>query len=448
MLPSKRGLLLVFLAALAQAGPVRPDKSISLSFGPPVMHSIFNTTPLNPRDRPFGNNLDDQISVLAFAKWYIEEVLKYPKDSWLVTETGLRQDASTSVWRVDVRQVAHNGTIEIVDGNISLNIFNGEVISYGESFYRGPPPDLTVTSSAFDEFDEFNAALGPQYNFQAYCQTTNQFSRHQWMQENPKWRDWYNLLSKPRTARDHLFKLQLKCQENIQRAYNKCIQERLAASAPTSWFQNAKVWFQREIMHDYSGTAHVYGECRPLERLEPLDLSTPSPFKAATTYDEDTCTWNFITDFSTASVYLHSLYQTHCKAHPQANPSCEASNSSELMDREGFVDPALAILFILVSFPHGESEAFREVTRSPETILAKIESLRQLENGPYAFELSQVPGADGSVNATIVYVQTPPRQSTSFFDFGDDDDESETRPTSSLVPAWKLSIVFQERSKV
>ncbi|KAG9041136.1 Fungalysin/Thermolysin Extracellular metalloproteinase 5 [Tulasnella sp. UAMH 9824] len=214
-MPSKRGLPVVFLFALAQAGPVRPDKSISLSFGPPATHSIFDTAPLNPREHPIGNNPDDQTSVLAFAKWYIEEVLKYPKDSWLVTETGVRQDASTGVWRVDVRQVAHNGTIEIVDGNISLNILKGEVISYGDSFYRGPPPDFTATPSGFDKFGEFDATPGPQYNLQTYCGTTTQFSRHRWMQENPKWRDWYNRLSKPRTARDHHFELQFKCQENI-----------------------------------------------------------------------------------------------------------------------------------------------------------------------------------------------------------------------------------------
>ncbi|KAG8898328.1 Fungalysin/Thermolysin Extracellular metalloproteinase 5 [Tulasnella sp. 408] len=465
-MPSKRGLLLVLLFGLAQADPVSLAKSISLSFGPPATHSIFNTAPLNPRDRPFGNNPNDQKSVLAFAGWYIENVLKCPTDSWLVTETGVRQDASTGVWRVDVRQLAHNGTIEIVDGNISLNILNGEVISYGDSFYRGPPPDLTTTSSDVDEFGEFVVASGPQYNLQAYCRTTSQFSHHQWMQENPKWRDWYNRLSKPKTARDHLFELRSQCSKNIQRAYDQCIQERLAASAPTSWFQKAQVWFQREIMHDYSSTAHVYGECSPLARLEPLDLSTPSPFKVATTYDENTCTWNFITDFSTASVYLHSLQQSHCKTHPQANAHCEASNidylsmdmhfdinsrlqqvirlhKSELTEREGIVDPALAILFLLVSFPHGESEAFREVNTSPETALANIETLRRPESGPYVFELNQVPGADGSVNATIVYVQTPPRQSTGFFDFEDDDEESVTRPTSSLIPAWKLSILFK-----
>lgn len=132
-MPSKRGLILVFLFALAQAEPVKEDKSIPLSLGPPAPHSIFNTAPLNPRDRPFGNDLGDQKSVLAFAQWYVENVLKYPRDSWLVTETGVRQDASTGVWRVGVRQVAHNGTIEIVDGNISLNILDGEVISYGDS---------------------------------------------------------------------------------------------------------------------------------------------------------------------------------------------------------------------------------------------------------------------------------------------------------------------------
>lgn len=130
-MPFKRGLLLVFLFALAQADPVKQEKPISLSFGPPAIHSVFNTAPLNPRDHPFSNNTGDTASVLAFAKWYIEKVLKYPKDSWLVTETGV--DASTGVWRVDVRQLAHNGTIEIVDGNISLNILNGEVVSYGDS---------------------------------------------------------------------------------------------------------------------------------------------------------------------------------------------------------------------------------------------------------------------------------------------------------------------------
>ncbi|KAG8898329.1 Fungalysin/Thermolysin Extracellular metalloproteinase 5, partial [Tulasnella sp. 408] len=185
-MPSKHGLLLVFLFALAQAEPVKQDTSRPLSLGPPAPHSIFNTAPLNLRDRPFGNDLDDRTSVLAFAQWYIEKVLKYPKDSWLVTETRVRQDASTGVWRVDVRQLAHNGTIEIMDGNISLNILNGEVISYGDSFYRGPPPDLTPKPS---DVDEFHSIPYPHYNLQAYCRTTSLYARHQWMRENPRWRD-------------------------------------------------------------------------------------------------------------------------------------------------------------------------------------------------------------------------------------------------------------------
>lgn len=122
-------------------------------------------------------------------------------------------------------------------------------------------------------------------------------------------------------------------------------------------------------------------------------------------------------------------------------------HKSELTEWEEIVDPALATLFLVVSFPHGESEAIREVTRSPKASLAKIESVRRLESGPYVFTLDQVPGADGSVNVTLVYVQTPPRLSTGFFDFGDDDDESETRPTSSLIPAWKVSILFKNGRK-
>lgn len=130
---SKRSLFSVLLFSLAQADSASQNKSVSLSFGPPSTHSTFDTSPLNPRRRLFGDNVKDQTTVLTFAKWYIEHILDHPEDSWRVTENRTRQDPSTGVWRVEVKQVARNGTIEIVDGNLSLNILNGEVISYGDS---------------------------------------------------------------------------------------------------------------------------------------------------------------------------------------------------------------------------------------------------------------------------------------------------------------------------
>ncbi|KAG8914046.1 hypothetical protein FRC00_000965, partial [Tulasnella sp. 408] len=132
-MPSKCSLFLFLLFSLAQADPAKQAKSISLSFGPPATHAFFDIAPVNPRRRLFGDNVDDRATVLAFAKWYIEHLLQYPRDSWQVMENDVRKDASTGVWRVNARQVAHNGTVEIVDGKLSLNIVNGEVISYGDS---------------------------------------------------------------------------------------------------------------------------------------------------------------------------------------------------------------------------------------------------------------------------------------------------------------------------
>ncbi|KIO19795.1 hypothetical protein M407DRAFT_11223 [Tulasnella calospora MUT 4182] len=170
-------------------------------------------------------------------------------------------------------------------------------------------------------------------------------------------------------------------------------------------------------MHDYSNTAHVYQECGHLEMREPLDLSTPSPFKDI--------------DFYTYSE-LEQLVR---------------EDQSELMKKEGITDPAVAAVLLVVSFSHGENDAFWEVKRSPGVALRNIKSLRRPESGRYVFELKNVPGADGSVNATLVYVQTPPRQPPEFFDFEEDNDESETGPTSSLTRAWKLSILFKNGRK-
>ncbi|KAG8908579.1 hypothetical protein FRC01_007331, partial [Tulasnella sp. 417] len=105
-------------------------------------------------------------------------------------ETDVRQDVTTGVWRVDAKQVAHNGTIEIVDGNLSLNILNGEVISYGDSFYRGPTPDFKAADTP-THLADFHSYPAPsemsQYSLQFYCMATGEVARKQWMRENPKW---------------------------------------------------------------------------------------------------------------------------------------------------------------------------------------------------------------------------------------------------------------------
>ncbi|KAG8927651.1 Fungalysin/Thermolysin Extracellular metalloproteinase 5 [Tulasnella sp. 417] len=453
------------IRALKGADPVQQDKSISLSFGPPVTCSIFNTAPPNPRGHSFDAKVDDQASTLALANRYIEQVLKYPKGSWLLTENDVRQDLPTGVWRADARQVVHNGTVEIVNGKISLNMLNGEVISYGDSFYRGPPPDLTVEPSD----DHENELLPtPKYSLPTYCETISQLAHQRWMRENPKWRDWFNQVSAKYRSRsgDRISELRSKCEQNIQRVYIKCIQEHLAPSTPTSLLDKAKLWWQREVNHDYSDTADAYRECAPLERLVPLDRSNPSPFKAATTYDEETCTWNFVPNLSTVSAHLHTLYQAHCDAYPRlVAPNGDYCRSpyfdfdfmldhlirydrTELMEKEGIMDPAIAVVSLVGSLRHGKNEAFGEVRANPEKAHREIESLRQPTEGRYAFELKNVPGADGAVNATLVYVQTPPKPSPEMFVLDEEDDEhEEAYPISSLIRAWKVSILFKNGRK-
>jgi extracellular elastinolytic metalloproteinase len=68
-------------------------------------------------------------------------------------------DTNTGVTHVYVRQFV-NG-LEVVDGDINLNIKDGVVISYGNSFYDGPVPDAFTTSDwVWDPHHEFCLDLG------------------------------------------------------------------------------------------------------------------------------------------------------------------------------------------------------------------------------------------------------------------------------------------------
>ncbi|KAG8975415.1 Fungalysin/Thermolysin Extracellular metalloproteinase 5 [Tulasnella sp. 425] len=469
---SKRSLFSVLLFSLAQADSASQNKSVSLSFGPPSTHSTFDTSPLNPRRQLFGDNVNDQTTVLAFAKWYIEHILHHPEDSWRVTEDRTHQDPSTGAWRVDFKQVARNGTIEIVDGNLSLNILNGQVISYGDSFYRGPRPDLSATNCGSDMPIGYPSPFEcPDYTIQSYCSTLSEVTRQVWMQENPKWVEWYNQFRRqPRgkKAEDKLWERQERCQANISRAVEKCIQEHTTYPAMTSWLRKAWVWWRRDVLKDYSTDAYVHGyvppECASLQMRIPLDFDVPSPFKVADSYDEDTCSWTFTTNFNTTSAQLYSIRQSHCEIRPRTEFSCDSSSGldfrptfeimqlihddeSELMETDGIMNPAIAALSLVVLLPHEETAFNWDAVDSAQSVLSRIVSRRRPGGRGYDFELKNVPSADGPVNATLVYVQTPRRKSHEPFLIDDDDEDSETRPTSSLILAWKLPITFKNGRK-
>ncbi|KAG8999926.1 Fungalysin/Thermolysin Extracellular metalloproteinase 5 [Tulasnella sp. 427] len=120
---------------------------------------------------------------------------------------------------------------------------------------------------------------------------------------------------------------------------------------------------------------------------------------------------------------------------------------SEMMKEEGIMNPAIAAMILTVNVP--QPQEFWNSLEDVEAVFRRIGSYRRPENGAHAFELKDVPGVEGSVNATLVYVQVPPRQAPSrMFILGDEDDDSEEeQPTSQLTATWKLPIVLQDGRK-
>jgi extracellular elastinolytic metalloproteinase len=58
--------------------------------------------------------------------------MKLEKGSYRLREDSYR-DPTTSVWHLYYRQVFIGGALEVSDGDINLNVLNGQVISYGDS---------------------------------------------------------------------------------------------------------------------------------------------------------------------------------------------------------------------------------------------------------------------------------------------------------------------------
>ncbi|KAG9000692.1 Fungalysin/Thermolysin Extracellular metalloproteinase 5 [Tulasnella sp. 427] len=472
-MPSKSGLILVLLLSLAQADSVQEKQGPSLSFGPPSVQATFVTDPLNPRRRVVNGDPNDQSTVHAFAKWYMQHILRYQEDSWRVVESKTRHDANSGVWRVETQQVLRNGTIEVVDGRVSLNILNGEVISYGDSFYRGSPPEsIAAGNCRLPNFDMWPMPDGySNYNLQAYCSLTMQLVQQVWLQENPKWAQ--VLRRRPQTgghkAAERESQLYEKCSANIARALDTCIQEHSPPTSPLAWLRSRWAYFRREVLQDHwSFPDNIPKECVPLSLLTPLDDRPPAPHKVLEKYDEDTCTWTFSTNHSTISARLDSLRKSRCEVRPRLTSACAArdqeymnseyvpnfaieqliyEDKSEMMDEEGIINPAIAVMMLAANVP--QPQEFWNSMEDVEAVLRRIRSYRRRESGAYNFELRNVPGVDGSVNATLVYVQVPPQPSPGpVFDLGDEENQDEeAQPKSQLTIAWKLPIVLTDGRK-
>ncbi|KAI9447207.1 extracellular elastinolytic metallo proteinase [Lactarius psammicola] len=138
-LSSTTSLALVGLAgsALAHEGPTSRRKT--MGFGPVHPHAKFHSSPAS-----FTKASVFTSDPYEIARSFVAELLQDQLSA--ENEFALRKDSytdsATGVTHVYFRQMV-NG-LEVADGDISVNVKGGTVISYGDSFYRGYAPGVTL----------------------------------------------------------------------------------------------------------------------------------------------------------------------------------------------------------------------------------------------------------------------------------------------------------------
>ncbi|KAJ7764834.1 Fungalysin metallopeptidase-domain-containing protein [Mycena metata] len=118
-------------------GPVRHRKS--LGFGPVHKHAKYVSTPYQVVTNAFTRMSDDS-DPIQVARLFVEDILgnqlsesssyKIRKDSYT--------DSNTGITHVYVRQII-NG-LEVSDGDMNINVKDGLILSYGNSFFAGSAP--------------------------------------------------------------------------------------------------------------------------------------------------------------------------------------------------------------------------------------------------------------------------------------------------------------------
>ncbi|KAJ7641472.1 Fungalysin metallopeptidase-domain-containing protein [Roridomyces roridus] len=119
--------------------PVRQRKS--LGFGPVHKHAVYRSTPYQVVTNAF-TRMPVDADPFQVARAFVEDILgnqlsetntyKIRKDSYT--------DPNTGVTHVYVRQVI-NG-LEVADGDMNINVMDGMILSYGNSFYPGSAEPL------------------------------------------------------------------------------------------------------------------------------------------------------------------------------------------------------------------------------------------------------------------------------------------------------------------
>ncbi|PVF94059.1 hypothetical protein CPB86DRAFT_789438 [Serendipita vermifera] len=134
-----QALLLTLFAGSTLAYTSHASSRKSLSFGPVLPHAQFVLNPASPSLSAATSAEPRQI-----ATHFVNDLTaQYAGEghSYFIREDSYT-DPSSGVSHFYVRQLIQG--VEVADGNINLNIYNGKVISFGDSFYRGEAPQVGV----------------------------------------------------------------------------------------------------------------------------------------------------------------------------------------------------------------------------------------------------------------------------------------------------------------
>ncbi|KAF7291524.1 Extracellular metalloproteinase [Mycena kentingensis (nom. inval.)] len=122
------------LAHRVSDGPVRQRKS--LGFGPVHKHAVYKASPYQVQTNSF-KRMVPETDPFVVAQSFVEDILgNQPEASSYKIRKDSYTDKNTGITHVYVRQLV-NG-LEVTDGDMNINVKDGVVLSYGNSFFPGP----------------------------------------------------------------------------------------------------------------------------------------------------------------------------------------------------------------------------------------------------------------------------------------------------------------------
>ncbi|OCH85090.1 hypothetical protein OBBRIDRAFT_763453, partial [Obba rivulosa] len=135
-----RGLIVASLAAAGLAAAfVSPgathqvSRRKTLGFGPVLPHAEYRTGPFDVA----GSFLDVKEDPFEVARRFVDH--RAPESTYYIRDDSYT-DKATGVSHVYFRQ--HMYGTEVADANFNVNVKDGIIISYGDSFFRGAPPAI------------------------------------------------------------------------------------------------------------------------------------------------------------------------------------------------------------------------------------------------------------------------------------------------------------------